>query len=429
MQSKRPRILFVAAVTVIFGLLNAASPVFASSKEKVLYSFCSLSNCADGNTPESNLIFDAAGNLYGTTFDGGAYGLGSVFQLAPGSDGEWTEKVLYSFCSATNCADGTNPEGLVFGKDGKLYGIAQTGGGYGFGAVFQLARGKGGAWSQKVLYNFNASGTDGYYPYTGLVVDAAGSLYGVTEWGGVYGDGTVFQLTEGPKGKWREKTLHSFNQNGKDGYAPFSGLIFDPAGNLYGTTTIGGSSGTGCGGNGCGIVFQLTPGAKGKWTEKLLHSFSDNGKDGYDPWAGVVRDAAGNLYGTTSAGGASSCGTVFKLVPGAGNKWTEKVLHSFEKDPTDGCVPLAGLVIDADGNLYGTTFYGGAFSDGTIFELRPGTNSKWTERVVHDFNWSVYVKDGTFPGAGLTLDTKGNLYGTTENGGNLNYGTVFELTP
>ena len=427
MQSKRPLTLLAAAFIVVVGFLSITTPLFAASTEKVLYGFCALSNCADGQTPEANLIFDAAGNLYGTTFDGGAYGLGSIFQLAPGADGTWTEKVLYSFCSVTNCADGTNPEGLTFGKDGKLYGIVQTGGGYGFGAVFQLARSKGDTWSEKVLYNFNAGGADGYYPYTGLIVDATENLYGVTQWGGVYGDGIVFQLTGGPKGKWREKTLHSFN--GKDGYAPFSGLMLDAAGNLYGTTTMGGASGTGCGGHGCEIVFQLTPGAKGKWTEKVLHSFNGKGADGYDPWAGVVRDGAGNLYGTTTAGGASSCGTVFKLAPGVSGKWTEKVLHSFEEDPKDGCVPLAGLIVDAAGNLYGTTFYGGVYSDGTVFKLMPGTNGKWTEQVVHNFNWSIYVKDGTFPGAGLTFDTKGNLYGTTENGGALNFGTVFEITP
>jgi uncharacterized repeat protein (TIGR03803 family) len=428
MQSKRLLTPLVAAFIAVFGFLTITTPLFAASTEKVLYGFCTLSNCADGQTPEANLIFDAAGNLYGTTFDGGAYSLGSIFQLAPGSGGTWTEKVLYSFCSTTNCADGTNPEGLIFGKDGKLYGITLTGGGYGFGDVFQLAPGKAGTWTEKVLYNFNASGADGYYPYTGLIVGATGNLYGVTEWGGAYGDGTVFQLTEGAKGKWTEKTLHSFNNNGRDGYAPFSGLMFDAAGNLYGTTSVGGASGTGCGGHGCGIVFQLTPGAKGEWTEKVLRSFNDNGKDGYDPWAGVVRDAAGNLYGTTTAGGGSGCGTVFKLAPGVSGKWTEKVLHSFEKDTQDGCVPLAGLIVDKAGNLYGTAYYGGAYNDGAVFELIPRTNG-WTEKVVHSFDWSLYVKDGTFPGAGLTFDAKGNLYGTTENGGDLNSGTVFKITP
>ena len=430
MQSKRPLTLLAATSIVVFAFLAAATSLFAADTEEVLYNFCSVgSNCADGQTPQSRLIFDKAGNLYGTTFDGGAYSLGLVFELVRGSGGTWTEKVLYSFCAATNCDDGTNPEGLVFGADGKLYGMAQTGGSDGFGAVFQLTPGKGGTWSYKVLHNFDFSDGDGYYPYTGLIVDAAGHLYGVTDWGGAYNSGTVFELTAGAKGKWTEKKLHSFNDNGKDGYAPFGVPMFDAAGNLYGTTTRGGSSGTSCGGQGCGIVFQLTPGAKGKWTEKVLHSFQDNGKDGYDPWGGVVSDKAGNLYGATNSGGTSGCGAVFKVTPGSNGKWAEKVLHSFANDANDGCGSVAGLTVDAAGNLYGTTFYGGLYNDGTIFKLTLGANGKWTEKVVHNFNWSLYVKDGTYPGAGLVFDTKGNLYGTTENGGNYNFGAVVEMTP
>jgi uncharacterized repeat protein (TIGR03803 family) len=429
MQSKKPLSLLAAAFIVAFGFLTITTPLLAASSEKVLYSFCTLSNCADGNTPEANLIFDAAGNLYGTTFNGGAYGFGSIFQLVRGSDGTWTEKVLYSFCSTTNCDDGTNPEGLVFGAAGKLYGITLTGGGNGFGAVFELAPGKGGIWSENVLHNFDFTGGDGYYPYDGLIADAGGNLYGTTEWGGAYNSGTVFQLIPGAKGKWTEERLHNFNDNGKDGYAPLSGLMLDAAGNLYGTTTSGGSSGTGCGGHGCGIVFQLTPGAKGKWAEKVLHSFNDNGKDGYDPWAAVVSDKAGNLYGTTNSGGASGCGTVFKLAPGASGKWTEKVLHTFAKDANDGCLPEAALTADVAGNLYGTTFYGGPYNDGTVFELIPRTNGTWMEKVVHNFDWSIFVKDGTLPGAGLIFDKAGKMYGTTENGGALNSGTVFEFTP
>ena len=429
MQSTRPLILLTAAFIVVFGLLTITTPLLAASSEKVLYSFCALANCADGQTPEANLILDAAGNLYGTTFDGGAHGSGSIFQLVRGSNGTWTEKVLYSFCSATNCIDGTNPEGLIFGAAGKLYGIALTGGAYGFGTVFDLAPGKGGTWSEKVLHNFDFTGGDGYYPYGSLIVDAGGSLYGTTEWGGAYNYGTVFQLTPGAKGKWTEKKLHNFNNNGKDGYAPLSGLMFDPAGNLYGTTTMGGSSGTGCGGHGCGIVFQLTSDAEGKWTEKVLHSFNDSGKDGYDPWGGVVSDKAGNLYGTTNAGGASGCGTVFKLASGATGKWTEKVLHTFAKDANDGCVPQVGLTVDVAGNLYGTTFYGGLYNDGTVFELTPRTNGTWMEKVVHNFDWSLFVKDGTMPGAGLIFDSAGNMYGTAETGGAYNSGAVFEITP
>ena len=429
MQSKRPVLLAVAAFIVVFGFLTTAAPVFAVAKEKVLYGFCTLSNCADGQTPQSSLVFDAAGNLYGTTFDGGAYGLGSIFQLAQGSDGTWTEKVLYSFCSATNCSDGTNPAGLVFGAAGELYGIAQTGGGYGFGAVFELVSAEGGAWNYKVLHNFDFNNGDGYYPFTGLIIDATGNLYGVTDWGGAYNSGTVFELTPGTEGKWTEKRLHSFNDNGKDGYAPFGGLMFDAAGNLYGTTTRGGTSGTGCGGQGCGIVFQLTPGANGKWTEKVLHNFNSSGTGGYGPWGGVVSDKAGNVYGTTNAGGAFGFGTVFKLAPGVSGEWTGKVLHSFQNNGVDGYAPVAALIVDTAGNLYGTTFYGGLYNDGTIFELIPGSNGTWTEKVVHNFDWSLYVKDGTSPAVSLIFDTEGNLYGTSENGGDYNFGAVFEFTP
>ncbi|MFY9742011.1 MAG: choice-of-anchor tandem repeat GloVer-containing protein [Candidatus Sulfotelmatobacter sp.] len=428
-QRKRPLLLPVAGLIVVFGFLTIAAPVFAASNEKVLYGFCTLSNCADGQTPQSSLVFDAAGNLYGTTFDGGAYGLGSVFELERGPGDTWTEKVLYSFCSATNCVDGTNPEGLVFGAAGKLYGIAQTGGGHGFGAVFELASGEGGTWSYKVLHNFDFNDGDGYYPQTGLIVDAAGSLYGVTDWGGAYNSGTVYQLTAGADGKWTERKLHSFNDNGKDGYAPFGGLMFDAAGNLYGTTTRGGASGTGCGGQGCGIVFQLAPGANGEWAEKVLHSFNGSGTDGYDPWGGVVSDKAGNLYGTTNAGGASGVGTVFELALGVSGGWNGKVLHSFQNDGEDGYAPVAGLIVDTAGSLYGTTFYGGLYNDGTVFELTPGTNGEWTESVVHNFDWSLYIKDGTYPAASLIFDAKGNLYGTTENGGDYNFGAVFALAP
>jgi uncharacterized repeat protein (TIGR03803 family) len=143
----------------------------------------------------------------------------------------------------------------------------------------------------------------------------------------------------------------------------------------------------------------------------------------------VVSDGAGNLYGTTNAGGAFGFGTVFKLAPGASGAWTGKVLHSFQNDGVDGFAPVAGLVVDTAGNLYGTTFYGGLYNDGTIFELIPGSNGTWTEKVVHNFDWSLYVKDGTSPAASLIFDTEGNLYGTTENGGDYNFGAVFEFTP
>ena len=430
-QEYRLSRLFVATFIAIFGFLTFAISVSAAAQETVLTSF----NGTDGYIPEGGLAFDASGNLYGTTFSGGAGNLGAVFELVRGAGGSWTESTLYSFCSATGCVDGTNPQGgLVLDKAGNLYGTTTTGGAHGFGTVFELVKGSDGKWKEKVLHNFNFGASDGYYPLSSLIFDPAGNLYGTTEWGGTYNSGTVFRLTQAADHKWTKKNLHSFNNDGKDGVAPYASLILDKAGNLYGTTTEGGASGTGCGGQGCGIVFELKPGASDKWTEKVLHSFTDNGKDGFKPWAGLVLDGSGNLFGTTNAGGSANagcgnggCGVVFELSPVAG-KWPEKILHNFQENGSDGYASVAGLTRDAKGNLYGTTFYGGLYNDGTVFEVVRGSN-KWTEKVLHNFDWSVTVKDGTSPGSGLIFDTAGNLYGSTEDGGNYNQGAVFKITP
>ena len=433
MQTYRPSTLFVTAFIAIFGFLTATIPSAAIS-EKVLHSFDS--NGTDGYYPSASLVLDASGNLYGTAFDGGTNALGAVFELVPGSHGTWTENILYSFCSVAGCDDGANPQGgLTVDAAGNLYGTTASGGAHGAGTVFELVPGSHGTWKEKVLHSFNTVGTDGYYPLSSLIADAVGNLYGTTEWGGAYNSGTVFRLSLGTNHKWTKKTLHSFNDNGKDGYAPYASLIFDQRGNLYGTTALGGASGTACGGQGCGTVFELTPGANDKWTEKVLHSFMDNGKGGYKPWAGLVFDGSGNLYGTTNAGGPTNagcgnggCGVVFELTPATKGKWTEKVLHSFTDNNADGYASTAGLTIDAQGKLYGTTFYGGAYNDGTVFEVVQ-SNNKWTEKVLHNFDWSIYVKDGTCPMSGLIADKAGNLYGTTEDGGDYNMGAVFEITP
>jgi uncharacterized repeat protein (TIGR03803 family) len=222
----------------------------------------------------------------------------------------------------------------------------------------------GGGWTETVLHSFNNNGTDGYSPWGGLTIDALGNLYGTTAAGGAYNQGTIFELTPTASGSWTETLLHSFNDNGTDGSRPYDTLIFDASGNLYGATELGGTYNH-------GAVFELTPKVGGGWTEKVLHSFDENGVDGYDPWAGLVLDAAGNLYGTTLGGGASSCGVVFKLTPASGGSWTEKIMHSFTSEPTDGCAPRAGLTFDASGNIYGTTNAGGANGGGTVFEITP----------------------------------------------------------
>ncbi|MFZ0319190.1 MAG: choice-of-anchor tandem repeat GloVer-containing protein [Candidatus Sulfotelmatobacter sp.] len=226
-----------------------------------------------------------------------------------------------------------------------------------------------------------------------------------------------------------EDLLFSFTGSGEHGSAPVGGLIFDAAGNLYGTTILGGEGV--CGSEGCGTAFELMPNAGGGWTQKVLHSFHDNGKDGLYPVTSLIFDATGNLYGTTENGGSHAAGTVFELTPGTGGNWTEKILHNFGAG-SDGTAPEAALIFDAAGNLYGTTSGGGAHVSGTVFELSP-TTTGWTEKILHSF--AGYPKDGDIPAAGLIFDAAGNLYGTTFNGGkhsNCPYGdcgTVFELTP
>jgi uncharacterized repeat protein (TIGR03803 family) len=274
------------------------------------------------------------------------------------------EKVLHSF--QANSRDGIHSfSTLIFDASGNFYGTTQNGGAYGYGTAFEFSPHAGGGWTEKILHNFNNNGKDGYAPIAGLTFDAAGNLYGTTSQGGLHYAGTVFKLVPHAAGNWTETILHSFGA-ATDGYGPdYSGLVIDSAGNLYGTTVNGGI-GTGCGSFGCGTVFELTPTSSGSWTEAILHSFSNNGTDGELPEAGLTLDAVGNLYGTTFQGGAGlctggsvGCGTAFELIPTVGGAWTEVILHDFTYNFIDGYGLVSGLTLDAAGNLYGTTFYGG----------------------------------------------------------------------
>lgn len=224
-----------------------------------------------------------------------------------------------------------------------------------------------------------------------------------------------------------ERLLHSFQDNGEDGNDVLAGLVFDATGNLYGATAFGGAYGSACGGRGCGAVFELIRGADGTWTEKILHSFDENGTDGVLPAASVIFDKAGNLFGTTSYGGAgacphnsSGCGTVFELTPGSNGKWMEKILHNFADDGEDGWQPWASMVLDEAGHLFGTTQNGGTATEclgnvgcGTVFELASSGNGHWVEKVLYRFD----DKDGVSPLSALIFDKAGNLYGTTSFGG------------
>jgi uncharacterized repeat protein (TIGR03803 family) len=376
-----------------------------------------LHHFGSGDQPDAGVIFDAAGNLYGTTAFGGTRGQGIVFELMPNGSGGWTEKVLHNFGNGT---DGSEPWGsLILDRAGNLYGTTAGGGMHRGGTVFELTPNGSGGWTEKTLFNFD-NGIDGARPAAGLIFDAAGNLYGTTVFGGIHGSGIVFELMPNGSGGWAEKVLRNFG-NGYNGVWPNASVILDAAGNLYGTTSGGGSYGL-------GTVFELTPTHGGQWTEKLLYNFSLNGRDGFWPEAGLISDAAGNLYGTTSTGGASTYGAVYELMPSGSGGWTEKVLHSFSlyTDPAGGQTPIGGLILDRAGNLYGTTYLGGTYQYGTVFELTPNGSGGWTDTVLHTFGSGT---DGVGPWAGLILDRAGNLYGTTPWGGTYSNGIVFELTP
>jgi uncharacterized repeat protein (TIGR03803 family) len=369
--------------------------------------------------PFGGLVADAAGNLYGTTDGGGPASNGTAFKMTPPGAGEtvWTTKFLTFFKGKETAK---NPmAALVFDKSGNLYGTAEIGGPSGFGAVFQLAAPPAGksAWGLQVIASPRRK--LGLFPSGNLVFDATGNLYGVTNQGGA-GDGTIFKMTPPAAGKtaWTYTVILDFR--GTNGSNPAAGLIFDAAGNLYGTTTIGGAHGD-------GTVFKLAPPAAGqtRWRQTVLFSF--DGTNGGQPSAALALDTEGNLYGTTIEGGANSYGTVFKLAPPAAGKtkWRQTVLFSF--DVTNGQFPEAAVILDAAGNLYGTTRLGGAAGDGTVFELSPPAAGKkaWTESVLYAFTGP----DGEAPQSTLLFDTKGNLYGTTSEGGAYQCGTVFELAP
>ena len=378
-------------------VLTLATPGTAQAQTfTVLYTFTST---ADGEQPDAPLTMDAARNLYGTTQYGGTKGgFGTVFKL----DTTGKETVLLSLAGTPDAEDPYS--GLTRDKAGNFYGTTLYGGTKGgFGTVFKLRPGG----KETILHSFGGT-PDGEDPRSVLVRDTAGNLYGTTQYGGTNGGfGTVFKLSS--KGKLT--LLHSFGGT-PDGEDPYAGVLRDKTGNLYGTTLYGGTSG------GFGTVFKLD--TKGVLT--LLHSFAGT-PDGEDPQSGLLRDATGNLYGTTQYGGTNGgFGTVFKLSP----KGKLTLLHSFGGQP-DGQNPYARLIRDSVGNFYGTTFYGGTLGYGTVFKL--STSGKLT--ILHSFNPSP---DGSHPIAGLILDKAGNLYGTTSDGGDLSCGfsgcgTVFKLTP
>jgi len=361
----------------------------------------------DGANPYARLVQAANGDLYGTTYWGGANdscgnfnGCGTVFKITPSG----TLTTLYSFCAKSDCADGFSPyAGLIQAADGNLYGTTFGTGDNGncgnfnsCGTVFKITPS-----GTLTLHSFD--GTDGAYPNGGLAQATNGNLYGTTGQGGANGPGTVFKIT--PSGTLT--TLYNFcsQSNCTDGAFPYAGLVQATNGNLYGTTSGGGA-------NNYGTVFKITPSG----TLTTLHSFDVT--DGAYPQAGLVQATDGNLYGTTGGGGANNDGTVFKITPGG----TLTTLHSF--DGTDGAYPNGELVQATDGKLYGTTVEAGANSAGTVFKITPGG----TLTTLHNFCSQSNCPDGASPYAALVQDTNGTFYGTTELGGANREGTVFSLS-
>jgi len=417
------RVLATVILTLIVTLIVV--PGASAYTYKVLYKF-PFSGQATYST--AGLTWGPDGNLYGTTEFGGAYGYGRVYELARNPDGSWTEQDLYSF---TNGAAGRQPwAGVIFDSAGNLYGTTAYGGlgdcsdnyGSGCGAVFELTPNSDGTWAESTLYGFTG-GTDGGDPKAGLIFDSSGNLYGTAIYGGTgdceqYGYGTkgcgvVFELSPNFDGSRTETVLHSFTPD--DGVQPRSTLVFDSSGNLYGTTYAGASC------NNCGAVFELTPNPDGSWTENVLHKFT-GGKDGESPWAGpLIFDPQGNLYGTAEWGGAYGYGTVFELTPTGDGTWKGSVLHSFAKG-YDGAWPHSGLTFDAAGSLYSTTSGGGTYGYGIVLKLTRGEDDRWRE-----YARSFMNTPASSPFAGVIFDAAGNLYGVSH--GTRYDMVVFEMTP
>lgn len=405
-------------------------------------------NAFNGSRPTGSLTFDSLGNLYGTTESGGtAYcpvygytGCGSVDKLTPSGNGTWTQTILYNF---TGGSDGSTPDGgVTFDSHGNLYGVANEGGGSsncasgGCATVFELSPSSGGQWTETTLFAFSAIST-GIAPLGGVTLDSQGNLYGTTYFGGDPNCqcGLVFELTPTSSGPWKETVLHSFTggtfSTPPDGGSPQGRLVFDSQGNLYGTSS--GAVEYQDDAQGPATAFELTPASAGGWTYATIHQFSKS--EGSFIFAGLILNSQGNLYGTAQAGGAYDEGTVFELTPGAGSSWTENTLYSFQGNATghaDGALPSAPVLFDSAGNLYGAT------SDGGGYAACPGNNGvgcgtifKLTPGAAGSWSETVlYQFMGPNDGIGpwgLVLDSNNHLYGVATLGAASNDGAVFRF--
>lgn len=421
-----------SALTVLAAaLLAVAFTKVSSAGAETLASFCAKLSCTDGTSPSADLAMDTAGHVFGTTAGGGNHSSGSIFELALDAEtGKWRRTMLHGFCAAGYpCADGSSPAGrLVVDVNGNVYGTATGGGAGQGGTVFRLSYDSShGWWMLKVLYAFcsSANCADGKAPASGLTYqgqsagapyDGVSALYGTAQAGGAHGGGVAFAIVPQPAtGKWSEKELYSFcaRQHCSDGAQPWQSLWMDVHGALYGVTANSAQANA--------VAFRLKPGTKGAWTETVLHRFCIDGcSTGSSPNA-LIADASGKLFGSASGGGAHGSGVLFALMPD-GESWHYRVLHHFcaQQNCLDGAMPLSVLALDGQGNLYGTTYYGGRNlvdrdekGGGTIFRLSPAGQY----RIVHHFCSLYACADGEYPKAGVLMDGSGGLFGTTQLGG------------
>jgi uncharacterized repeat protein (TIGR03803 family) len=389
----------IFALAFALGLATVAIPQTQAQSFKVVYNFTGAS---DGGNPLDGFVADTLGNLFSTTSAGGALGNGAVIKFSKAG----AESVLYSFAGGT---DGANPQaGLLRDKSGNLYGTTYAGGKENLGTVFMVTA----AGAEEVLYSF-ATGKDAAYPEAGLTIDAQGNLYGTASAGGTYNNGAVFRLTPPKTGStWKETLLYSFGGTGTDGQAPVASLTLGAAGTLYGTTSTGGEYGY-------GTIFQLVR-SGATWEETILHNFAD-GNDGGIPYGGLIANKAGSLYGAATEGGTGGGGTIFELTPSNGS-WTFTVLYSNPGWGISGS--FRNLLLDASGNLYGTTHCDGADSAGTVYKLTPASGS-WTYTSLYSFTGGT---DGLYVYSNPVL-LEGHIYGTTKLGGAHGYGVIWQVVP
>ena len=428
-----PAATTVAALlfTIVFAL--AATQLARAQTFAVLHAFSG----PDGALPESGLIVGHDGNFYGTTFTG-AYGSsydGTVYKLFHSGDA-WMLTTLHQF--QFSLGEGIGPAAnVVFGPDGALYGTTVNGGAWnypcnlGCGTVYRLSPPAvctpgNCAWSELTIRDFEG-GLDGALPEFGaLVFDTAGRSYGTTAAGGHSrgGAGTVFSIWRASNG-WDTSLLWSFDTPEfpeHDGVSPYNGLVMLNDDTMLGTTLQGGNAGLG--NEGEGTIYELKR-AKHGWSERVVHSFGVSSWDGSYPFAGLIEDAAGNLYGATSTGGPGGGGTVFKLTP-SGDGWNFSTVYALPGQNNWQTGPIGNLAMDGAGNLYGTTVSEGAFSQGSVFKLAPNSDGSWTYTTLHNFTGGL---DGSRPWGSLLVDNGGDVFGTAEFGGAYNDGVVFEITP